>query len=242
MCSKEKNDNSSEQRYRAGRGEAVPPGLDSAVSLNSEETMYKMLRTTLLAVSFSFLVWFLAAPVFFAAKPMVAEPVEPQPGVITYSSVGAASVDPPAGQQRRIYTVTSSDGKSFTIHGFNKSGFHLSLASDNRIDGPIWFDRSITFSDQYPDGANTVGTLTESGNVWAARSWFGATWRFGATGLSSWAYSAAPPVLPGDGESVTVPATKLQEGKDALFLTFQTDPSNGTSFLIVGTQKKDKKR
>jgi hypothetical protein len=155
------------------------------------------------------------------------------PGV-TYTTLAAAPrADAPAFANLRIYHVTS-DGTSLTVNGFNNSGFTLALASDDLLlhpteDGePTQFDPSVTFSDQYANGATTVGTLSGTGNVWAARDLSGDTW------LSSWAYTTNPPVLPGDGESVTVFPEELSEGGEALWLNFMMGSSGTVSFLIAG--------
>ncbi len=128
----------------------------------------------------------------------------------------------------KIYSVTS-DGTSFTVHGFNNSGFTLALASGDLLASngdPTHFDPSITFQNQYADGATTVGTLSASGDVWAARN---AT---GDASLSTWASTTTPPVLPSDGASVTVYPGELQVGSDALWLHFDIG-SGSLSFLIT---------
>jgi hypothetical protein len=155
---------------------------------------------------------------------------------VTYTTGATAPrADPPAGARLRIYTVTSSDGKSLTIHGFNKSGYTLALASDDRLarwGGRTRFGHGVAFSDQYPNGTLTVVTRSGSGKIWVARGSSGDVW------LSSWAYTTAPPRLPGDGKSLTILPTDLREGSDALWLNFQTDRVNGTSFLVVGAREK----
>ncbi|HYT91022.1 MAG TPA: Ig-like domain repeat protein [Gemmataceae bacterium] len=154
------------------------------------------------------------------------------PGVAYGRLAAAPQVDAPAFASLRIYTVTS-DGTSFTINGFNDSGVTLALASDDLLVPPSQgtaaaFDPNVTFSNQYDDGATGVGTISSSGNVWAARDDAGDLW------LTSWAHTAKPPVLPEDGESVTFDADDLQPGGGALWLNFPTDSGEDTvSFLIV---------
>ncbi|MCI0637537.1 MAG: carboxypeptidase regulatory-like domain-containing protein [Gemmataceae bacterium] len=156
-----------------------------------------------------------------------------EPPGTTYAAVAfAPHADPPAVAGMRIYTVTS-DGTALTIHGSNNTGFTLSLASDDTLVHPgeagaaTHFDPSVTFADQYANGAMSVGTVSGSGSVWAARGSSGDGW------LSSWVRTSTPPVLPGDGQSVTVFPSELQEGTDALWLHFPVGSSLGVSFLIT---------
>ncbi len=165
------------------------------------------------------------------AGPFERGPREGSPGV-TYSDRAAAPrVDPPKFADLRIYSVTS-DGKSRTIHGFNKTGFTLALASDDRITR-TGFHPSVTFADQFAHGAMTAGKLSGSGNVWVARGPAGKKGPAFDFWLSSCSRSTKPPVLPEDGKSVIVPPGKLKEGREALWLNFQTDKADGVSFLIV---------
>ena len=161
------------------------------------------------------------------------------PGVTYTNRAAAARVDPPSGAGLRLYTVTS-DGKSFTINGFNKSEFTLALASDDRIvlqGGMAAFHPSTTFADQYAKGSLRVGTVSGSGNIWAVRG----PLEDGRVG--SWSRSTKPPRLPEDGKSVTIPAKELQGvdpdntgGKALWLLSFSTGPREQCpTFLIVAT-------
>jgi hypothetical protein len=152
---------------------------------------------------------------------------------VTYGPrAAAARADAPAYAGLRIYSVTA-DGTSFTVNGFNSTGFTLALASDDLLAPPsedveeAHFDPSVTFDEQYTAGAMTIGTVSGSGNVWAAR---GPSFDFW---LSSWTYTTKPPNLPENGESVTVFPEEMEEGDEALWLNFQTDSYDGVSFLIV---------
>jgi hypothetical protein len=147
-------------------------------------------------------------------------------------ALGAPQADVPMLAGARIYSV-SSDGASFTINGFNDGGFTLALASSDLVwhppehDADTQFDPSVTFSDQYTNGTMTVGNLSSSGTVWALRGSSGDMW------LSSYWRTAALPVLPADGESITVFPEDIELGSDALWVNFTTGSSESAAFLIV---------
>jgi hypothetical protein len=173
-----------------------------------------------------------------APGPVERGPREGSPGV-TYGPAAATRVDAPKFAGLRIYWVTA-DTKSFRIHGFNKSGFTLALASDDRITRR-GFHPSVTFANQYANGSKTVGTPSGSGNVWVAR---GPDYDFlgNVRGPShdewvqSWSRPSRPPVLPEDGKTVIVSPQEFPEGgSEALFLNFPTSPQ--VTFLIVPEAK-----
>jgi hypothetical protein len=154
----------------------------------------------------------------------------PSSDVIYNDRASAPGVDPPKSAGLRIYSVTS-DGKSHTIHGFNKSGFTLALASGDQIVRGVEtsFHSSVTFADQFPDGAKTVGKVTGKSNVWVARS------PNRNYSLTSWSRRTIPPALPKDGGSVRILPNQWNEGAAALLLNFSTS-EDGTSFLVVADE------
>lgn len=156
------------------------------------------------------------------------EAPQPQgtPGVV-YGPIQATKLEMPGGPKATfsVYTVTSKDGKGFQIHGANHTGHTLLNASDVKIDlDTLKLVPETTFKIVYTNTTNKVGK-------WSGQHLFGAisnSWT-----VESYTYSARPPKLPGDGQTINLPGAELKKGKEAVWINFGIPDKDSITFLLV---------
>jgi hypothetical protein len=154
----------------------------------------------------------------------------------SYTNTVSAPHAPGSPALARVYAVSSPDGNTFEIKGYNDTGFSLGLASSDSITDTLdanghhtAFDPTVTFARQFLRDAPTVGTLGQSGDVWAILDGDSRP----PLDLKAFASSSAPAFLPGDGGMTTVSASSLVSGNAARWLLFDLGESNIVGFLVV---------
>lgn len=152
----------------------------------------------------------------------------PPPGNVEYRNQFVQALPlPGGGGTYTVYTVNSTDGATFQITGGNATGFSLLHASSDQVDSE--FDEAklaatTTFDTVFADGSNQVGawTGTELIGALSHEAW-----------VQSYTYTALPDVLPGNGQTINLSASSVEEGDRALWINLPTDSENTIGFLLV---------